>query len=151
MPLPREVARGLRKTATRIGKVRVAAVADAATAGVEEAQRAGGAFQFGAARRATRMHASVTHTANKATTSTARIVGVPVGAWVMKTSGRRGGYDVRGTRRPLGIGGSPVAAWGAHISTGTRGDGRWTRVVDAITGELDRAVDHYLTEALEAS
>lgn len=151
MATPRAVARNLRRSAQRIDRARSEIVADAATYAIEEASVVGGSFAFGTSR-PYRMYGSVTKVSNRGTATTATVHGIPVGAWAMKSNGRRGGYDVGSGEGVVDLRGAglPIsAAASVRISRGTSGDGRWDRVRDAVTARLPTIAEEMISEALD--
>lgn len=146
MAVPRAVARDLKRTATRIAKIRDSTVAAGAEFAVGEASRIGGTMK------GYDLYAVVSKISNRGTTSTATVEGVPSGFWAIKTYGRRNGYTIRGRTGPLDLRSdarSPAAAFGVTMRTATTGDGRWDDVIESVAEhtagvfveQLDGALD----------
>lgn len=150
MAPPRTVAKSLRRSAQRLARVPSEAVVAGAEIAVEQATSIGGSFAFGSSR-AYRLYGSVTKVSVKKSESSAIVHGVPVGAWAMKSNGRRGGYDVRARDGgPLDLraaGGS--AAMTAHVDRSTSGDDRWRRVLAAVEQEYPDVVGDLVSGALD--
>lgn len=149
MAVPRDVARSLRRSATKLAQVPNAVVVDLAETTIDEAGRAGGRFFGGRAR----LIAEVVERRTARGTSTVTVWGKPAGAWAIKSHGRRGGYRIAPRRRRLGRRGAGVIRVGtlgyaAHVTAGpARGDRRWERVVDRVA---DRAGDDLVDAVRQA-
>ena len=150
MAVPRTVARDLRRTASKLARVRDDAVRESATSVIESATSIGGRM------RGRTLTAYVKSTTNRGDASTVVVAGKPAGWWAIKSYGRRGGYDSRPRGdKPLDLRtagtGETSAAWSVHVATATHGDGRWDRVIEAAdTATVDavtRLVDGVLTSA----
>ena len=98
-----------------------------------------------------KLSSKLTTRRRKASSNMVRLVGTPVSCWSIKSYGRRGGYDVHPRRKAaLAIGdvAEGVMFAHAHISTPTKGDGRWDRLVaeadrkfpDVVANLIDRRV-----------
>lgn len=153
MPTPRQAARSLAKTATRLERVTDPIVKAAGSFAVDRAIDVGGNMISGRYR----LIAEVDKVSNRKGRSTALVLGKPPGFWAIKSYGRRGGYSVRGRSRPLNLRGAGIvrggrqvtAAWGASPGR-ARGDNRWEReVVEGTNDEFVTIAAGLVEEAID--
>jgi hypothetical protein len=77
-------------------------------------------------------------------TTSAVIQGVPVSCWVIKSYGRKGGYDVRPkTKEALSLKAFAPGMFFAHVhvQSGTNGDRRWDRLMAELNIKFVDVVD----------
>jgi len=129
----KQAGQSLRQVARALEKVPDDAVRDAAEAVVDEARFRGGSFFAGR----TRLGARVKTNAKGVT-----VLGTPPGAWAIKSFGRSRSV-ARG--RVLGV---PGGTFHAKSARGTRGDGRWTKVVERAEDEAPRIIGAAVSKAV---
>lgn len=150
MATPRAVARGLRRSATKIAALPDPIVAEAAARAVELGADSGGSI----ARSRRPLTVEVSATTRRRGDVSATVRGVTTGGWSLKSYGRRGGYPIRPRRRGVldlrDARTEATAARSAIQSGSTPGDDRWRRsVADPITDELSVIAEEQVADALE--